>query len=349
MSALANHLARNGHEITLITYVANEKDFYILDEKIKRVKISPKKFKYLNAILANFQRLIDLRSEILFSKPEVLISFMDTVNVLTLVATVNTNIPVIISERIDPRHHQTKIAWRLLRVIFYPFASGLVIQTKNLQKWANKKIKPEKVYVIPNPVIHPIQRNKIELSVLPDSFVLAVGRLEFQKGFDELISMFKKVSDEHPNWHLVIAGEGKERGYLESLIIDVGLRGKVHLLGEIQAIPELMSKAKIFALSSRFEGFPNVLIEAMSSGLAVVSFDCPSGPNEIITNRKNGLLIPVSDKLEFQDALLELIRNPELRLRLGEDARNVSNTFSEKSVFQEWLRVIQFILDKRKL
>jgi glycosyltransferase involved in cell wall biosynthesis len=166
--------------------------------------------------------------------------------------------------------------------------------------------------------------------------VVAAGRLTRQKGFDLLIRSFEAVVREHPEWQLRIYGSGRQGRKLRRLIIARGLYNNVLLLGRTERLGEELSKASIFALSSRFEGFGMVIIEAMSMGLPTVSFACPRGPSDIITHQKDGLLVPERDVDGFARSLLRLIESQEERDRIGRAARETALAYAVDTVGGRW-------------
>ncbi|TDC56057.1 glycosyltransferase family 4 protein [Actinomadura sp. KC345] len=173
-----------------------------------------------------------------------------------------------------------------------------------------------------------------------DEVVLAAGRLVSNKGFDLLIRAFAPIAAEHPGWTLRIFGSGVRRDRLAALIDELGLAGRVRLCGLTRDLHGEMARASIYALSSRREGMPMVIIEAMGMGLPVVSFDCPFGPPELITHGRDGLLVPTGDVDALTAALRELIADPALRDRLGEQAVRSARAYDLEHIGARWSRLI---------
>jgi glycosyltransferase involved in cell wall biosynthesis len=189
---------------------------------------------------------------------------------------------------------------------------------------------------VPNPLA-PGERPRSDLTART---VVAAGRLNTQKGFDLLIAAFATVARAAPDWRLRIYGSGPEHDRLQAQIDALGLGGRVALMGRTQRLGEAMADASVFALSSRFEGFGMVLVEAMSHGLAVVSFDCPHGPHDIVRAGRDGLLVPAGDVDALAAALLEPIRDPERRRALGEAALRRSRDFSVATIGPDFERLL---------
>jgi glycosyltransferase involved in cell wall biosynthesis len=181
-------------------------------------------------------------------------------------------------------------------------------------------------------------------SPLAGKLVLGAGRLRRQKAFALLITAFAQVAPDHPGWNLLIAGEGPRRPVLEALVRDLGLEGRVSLPGRIRHLGAEMERASIFALSSRFEGFPMVLLEAFAKGLPVVSFDCPTGPRELIDHERDGLLVPNGDVPGLARAIAQLMDDEDARRRYGDAALQKASRYRLDRVGARWEALVGELL-----
>jgi glycosyltransferase involved in cell wall biosynthesis len=177
--------------------------------------------------------------------------------------------------------------------------------------------------------------------------IVAAGRLTHQKGFDRLIELYGPVADAHPDWQLHIYGSGSDRPALQRMIDERGLAHQIRLTGWTDDLGSVLTKASIFALSSRFEGLPNVGIEALAAGLPVVAFDCPRGPRELVHDGKNGYLLLNGDATGFGAALSRLIEDDELRHRFGEASRGDARIYEIDRIGGRWQRLINKLVTRR--
>lgn len=189
------------------------------------------------------------------------------------------------------------------------------------------------VVCIPNSIKNiPVKNADINSRIL-----LSIGRLHVQKGYDYLLQSIGTIKEKLNGWKLWIIGEDKgEKLKLEKLMIEYKIEHIVELKPPIKDVENVYQSSSIFLMSSRFEGFPMVLLEACSFGLPVVSFDCPTGPRDIITNDFNGFLIKCYDTEAFAEKLLTLVQNREMRIQMGEGSRNKASKFLENEVMVKW-------------
>lgn len=275
------------------------------------------------------------------NKIDLVIGFTTTANIYSIVAARRLKIPAVVSERIYPKYNSNKI-WDQLRVYFYPKADAIVVQTQMIKDYFLRFTSQSKVYIIKNPIAPDLLKRK-NSSIDKENIILNVGRLDYQKNQAMLIRAFGNL--ESNDWKLVIVGDGVERENLNRLIAELSLLDKVEILGNIQDVSTYLNKAKIFALPSRYEGFPNVLIEAMFFELACVSTDCPSGPSEIIDNGKSGILVPVDDISAMTTALKKLINNAELRKLLALNALEKTKQYDDNLITSQWLDLIENLIN----
>lgn len=348
MSLMANYWSAKGKKITLITIDSETTDFYALSPEIKRVALGlmaasghPRE-----AVRNNLRRLRRLRQEIRVSRPDAVISFMDRVNVLTLLASYGLDVPVVVSERTDATQHRIGRLWAGLRRLLYPRAHAVVVQSDNMRRWAEAFVRKEKVYVLPNPIASPVFTSREAPLLEPYPRMVAMGRLGPEKGFDLLIRAFARCAAEHREWVLVILGEGDERERLSGLAGDLGITDRVLLPGRVQEPAAILRFADLFVLSSRYEGFPNVLLEAMACGLPVVGFDCPSGPREIIRDGVDGVLVPPEDVAALAMAMDRLMSDEAERKRMASRAVEVTERFGMEKVMGIWEAVLSQALKR---
>lgn len=297
------------------------------------------------AIINNLKLVRKLIAIIKKNNINILLGFLTSANVLSIIAGKLRNIPVIVSERNNPKNEYVPRMWKQLRDRLYPRANLIVVQTEVIKHFYLDKTSSKKLAIIPNPIstdftVEPITATNQDSR---ENIILNVGRLHPQKAQDILIKAFS--NSKHKNWQLYLVGEGEKRKDLESLISSLDLQEKVHLVGRVEEIQKIYDRAKIFAFSSVFEGFPNALIEAMHFGLACVSTDCPTGPSELIDDGKNGYLINVNDTTALTDKLNILMESEELRISFGEKAQKTVSKFNATNIAQEWTKKINHCLN----
>ncbi|KGF36656.1 glycosyltransferase family 4 protein [Hoylesella buccalis] len=226
------------------------------------------------------------------------------------------------------------------RMIYHisKFDKIVLLTDSDLKQWRNYTNRAVRIY---NPLTLDVP---LQISDLSNKQVIAVGRLTKVKGFDFLIDAWGKVNKEHPDWELVIYGDGEERSNLQRQIENLGLSSVIQMPGRTKELVSKYAASSIFILTSREEGFGNVMIEAEACGLPIIAFDCPYGPREIIRNEYNGYLIPkIGDVDTLSEKIIKLISDSTLRKKIGNNALKDVKRFSVDKICNEWVQLLSTI------
>jgi len=337
MTILANGWVSRGTQVTLVT-LDDRAPFYAQDPGVSRLPLGLAGISanVVDALARNLRRVRALRLAIRGSRPDAVVSFGDVTNVLTLLATRGLGIPVVVSERSDPAFCPIGNAFGILRRWLYPHADVVVVQSGEARRFFSAAIQA-RTDVIPNPVLPAGALRKENAEEDHSSkTVIAIGRLSKEKGFDLLIDAFARIAPERREWSLDIWGEGPDRPLLEKMVVENGLAERIRLPGQTRSPQEQLLRADLFVLSSRFEGFPNALCEAMACGLPVLAANCPSGPRQIIRDGVDGILVPPQDPLALALGMSRLMDDRELRQQLGSRAPEVVSRFDLDRILSLW-------------
>lgn len=342
VSSLCNGLMRffpNQYEITIISIFSkkNQTSFFELNEKIKfkHLEKNPD-FKIWNKVFFYRNLIKSLRKTNSENSFDVLIGTTYVHNILLPFVVKNTQTKTIGCEH-EVYGYPPK-ALQIVRKIVYPKLHSVIVLNKTEQQHFSFL---KNTCIIPNSL--PFESDK--KSSLTDKRIIAVGRLTHQKGFDILIDIYEKIYSQAPEWELNIFGDGEDKDVLQEKITRKGLEKHIKLCGSVKNISENYQKSSIFVLSSRWESFGLVLIEAMNHGLPAVSFDC-DGPKNIIEENRNGFLIPRFDQEQFAKKLLLLIDDDKQRQEMGKKAQISSTKYEEKNIMPLWNKQIQSIVNK---
>jgi glycosyltransferase involved in cell wall biosynthesis len=336
---LANCWAARGWRVTLITFERpGTTPYYPVDPRValRQLGIASVGSPLWRAIRHNLRRIRALRHALRAADPDLAIAFLAKINVLTLLASRGLGFPVVVSERNNPKRQRFRGIWSWLREWLYGTAYCVVAPSRGVLESFSGEIR-RRGRVIPNPV----DLTPAASARRGSGRLVAVGRLVHQKGFDLLLQAFAEIAPAHPGWTLTIWGEGEERAALEALRASLGLAERVRLPGLTERPGQWVEDADMFVLSSRFEGFPNVIAEAMAAGLPVVAFDCPWGTDEIVRDGEDGLLVPREDVHALAAAMRRLVGDPELRHRLGEAGGRNVRRFGKEAIVAQWDALIR--------
>jgi glycosyltransferase involved in cell wall biosynthesis len=355
-SSLANALSHSGHDVVLVTRNPSTFDRQPLDDQVSvRRMYVPRGPKSLKNVQLPFV-IRSLRANIRGFRTDVVIGSRWDCAILSLLATAGTPIPVVAWEHGYLPLATLTPAWKTLRRLTYRRAASLVIINEASREQADRLVDPSRVHVIHNFVDRRVAGNEVEDDVeraraaslwrsfpggAPARKLLALGRLEYEKGFDLLIDAYAKIAGDLPDWGLSIVGRGSMHdGLAKQIAGHPTLDGRVHLAGPVDDPFATLRDSDAFVLPSRHEGFGLALIEAMSSGLPAVAFDCPAGPREIIRDGVDGLLVAEGDVGALSDALVRLLSDTELRERLASNAVDVRARFSEERALRGWAALL---------
>ena len=335
LSVLANSFSTMGIEVVIAT-VSKKESFYVLSENIKIVHIKRKKvlLPFVSKVIAPFNFVFAIKNMITLVQPDIIISFTTTMNVYSILAAKMTSLPIIASEHTN-FHRAKNTFWRYIRQLIYPFADILVVLTD---------YDKEKYHFVRHVVrIHnPLSLENRHVNIKREKIILAVGRLHRVKGFDLLLESFARLNQDE--WKLVILGEGSEREHLESLVKSLKISDQVVIPGLVKDVELFYKKASIFVLSSRAEGFPGTLCEAMGYGCAVVAYDCLTGPRDIITHGVDGLLVEAGNIAALTESIQHLIDDTSKMNLVGYNATNIVMRLNVETITKEWMKIINSLV-----
>ncbi len=335
ITTIANYWAQRGRTVSITSFDPPDMEpFYPLDERVRLVRLglAPVTRPLLRAVARTAERIGALRRAFREARPDVVISFLTKANIMALQAARGLETPVIISERNNPYLQKFNALWRIARARTYRRAYAFVTMTEGAADFYPEAQRP-RTRIIPNPINLPEGwRNR-----RGGSCVTAVGRLTGQKRFDLLIDAFADVAGDFPEWSLTIWGEGEARADLEGQCERLGLGDRIRLPGLTPEPGSWIETADLFALSSDYEGWPNVVLEAMAAGLPIVATDCPFGAREMLDGGACGLLVPTGSVEALADGLRRLMADRALRDKLGENAKSrAAAVYSTERIIAQW-------------
>ncbi len=336
MSVLLNYFAaKKTYEVHLVLYGRQRDIFYDIDENII---IHKPTFEFDNSkrIRATLKTLLFLRKTVKHIGPKSILSFGERWNNLVMLALMNTGIPIYLSDRAQP-DKSLGAKDNFLRKILYPRAKGLIAQTLRAKEYYESISLNNNITVIGNPIP---QQNILQYG--RENIVLSVGRLIKSKHHDELIKIFSKIGNK--DWKLIIVGgdalKQNRKQELETLIRTLNVKENVILAGSQKDVASYYKRSSIFAFTSSSEGFPNVVGEALSFGLPVISFDCVAGPADMINDGSNGYLIQLFNYEDFSQKLELLMNDLSLRKKMSQNGPLSIRKFEKENIGQQYYRLL---------
>lgn len=334
VSHLTSYFADKGHEILLVVY-HNRETFYQIDPRVQVVSVC--KETQSTRIVRNLRWLRRFFKE----NSSVVISFLAGFNMLALLATIGVKIPVLVADRNDPRFVPRKFFVRKMRDFLYRFADGIIIQTEHNKQYFSKAVQKKSI-IIYNP-IDLGTRSGEALRTPKENKIVSVSRLMPQKRQTMLIRAFAGIHEEFPEFSLTIFGEGSARCELQTLIDSLSLQDCVFLPGSEKNVFDKICSAKLFVLSSDYEGMPNALAEAMCLGLPCIS-TAVSGATDMIKNNENGILIDIAETKQLEEAMRNLLKDQSLSKKIANNAVELNNLLDKTVIAEQWhTYVLSFI------
>lgn len=330
---IAKKFAEQGDDVSVVS-LEKRPQFYKVDPRI-----SLQQFNNVDKSFGFLRDLLCIRKFIKRRKADVCISFLSRCNLIVLLVSLFKKNKIIVCDRNNPqREHSALVFW--VTGWLYRRANVINVQTEQVKSFYPRSLQ-KKITVIENPLdVDHLQRQVLEMPKR-EKIILSMGRLENQKDFETLIVAFEKISKDIPDWNVNIFGLGDNRQRLQEMIDSKGLRDRVFLKGCTETPFYEMCRSSVFVLSSFYEGFPNVLCEAMHAGCLCISSDCDCGPRDLLNSGENGWLFPVQNV----DALTELLKNSIEKMDQLDYIRTAAQETVKRlyveSITQKWKLMIQ--------
>lgn len=346
LELMANHWADSGHDVTILTFGEGMYPDYEFHESVRHYPLNlfyPSKS--VGEVLSGFfSRLGVIRQAVRDIQPDAVLVMVEDPCIRVILATLGMGIPVVAISHTDIMRNILPLRWRVLQQLVYPLAARTVVLTEKIRD-SLPYLMRRRCEVIPNPVLPPpVSGMTIEVD---KPFIVTAGRLLRPKRHHVLIEVFVRLAEEYPEWSLVILGEGEERESLERLVRENGLQDRILLPGFTDSVGDWLEAADVFAFPSLYEGFPLALCEAMACGLPSVVSAYPAGPEAVVKDGKNGIIVPLHSISDFQRALELLMKDDALRGVMGGEAQKIVNEFSPGKVLDLWDRFLNRLLSEQ--
>lgn len=341
---LANNLYDVGYNVVIVKIHNPEPSFYDIDNRINVLNLNasqnlPFYLKPFKAVGRSFNRIRRIRETLKRGQPDLVISFKTEVNVEVLLANFG-RLPVIVSERNDPDRPDRAWYWSFIQKWLYNKADFITSNSKSVLEKLGEFVTNDKLVHTPNPVSRPVDSGvNIDNEGTRYNFILTVGRLHPQKGYDLLFRAFSQIRSDLEGWKLRVVGEGDHEKELKTLAKKLEINDVIEWMGTHSDLTGLYLESKIFVLPSRWEGVPNAMLEAMSHRLPVLASNV-EGILEYIAPDKSGLIFEVEDVEGLSEGLKRLVQDKNLRLLLAQGGYDVVKEMFDRKPIESWLSAI---------
>ena len=329
MSLIANEFSKRDYKVDMVLLYNYGYDTYDVNDKINVIRFNcESKIKPIKKI----RQVKELRKVLKANKYDAIISFMQSVNIVTLIANIGLKNKVIVSERCNPKVRKSFIK-NFLSNILYKKAYKIVFQTEEVKKYFKKDIQ-NKAVVIPNPVNNSLPE---PYKGVREKRIVGIGRLTEQKNFKLLITGFSKFSKKHSDYILEIYGEGPLLNELQEYSNKLDLGNRVIFKGYTKDVLNCIQKAGIYVSTSNYEGISNSMIESLAMGIPTICTDCPvGGATMMIKDNENGILIPVGGESELIEALEKVASDSNFAKKISENSVKIRKEYSLKNIVNIW-------------
>ena len=344
---LAEYFRNEGYRVTMVTqYRYPDGEEYALSRGIKRILSDLEPGELTRSRAVNLYRRIRKLHRIWRSeRPDMVLSCIGKNNFMAVVTTMFTKTKPVVSVVGEAKEEYPDRLMRLFAGLLFPHAAGIVLQTERSRFFFNRKIQ-KKAVILPNSLNPAFIKPRYEGE--RDKRIVAVGRMDANKNHEMMIRAFAALKDKYPEYTLTIYGDGELRPFLEELAEKLGVSARVYLPGVIPDVAAQIERASLFLMTSNSEGVSNALIEALATGLPVISTDVPSGGTvELMRDGENGLIIPVGDTCALEEAMDRLLGDPEYAGRLGREACKIQQSLAPERVNRLWKEYFDRIIGER--
>jgi glycosyltransferase involved in cell wall biosynthesis len=345
---VAKRLVDEAYDITIITFSAT-KHFYTIPEGVSLIELELGRSAptILHTVYNTLLRIQKLRKTILNLQPDVVLSLLPINDVLTSLALFATGIPHVISTRVYPSKYSEQKAVTLLKKILYPRATKIVSVSSGVDSYYNWLHSSKRTVInnIPTDLSQLESSRPDNLLIQGRQYIISMGRFVPEKNFELLVDAFSKVAEEFTNWDLIIIGDGALKPVLEQKAKSLDLSNRIHFPGRLANPFGVMKNADLFVFSSNFEGVPNVLLEAMSCQLPIITTDYFGEPRDIVENEVTGLIVPRDDAEALAVSMQRVMADDTLRQQLTEQGNLFVRNIDSQKIIKQWDTVFREALN----